>query len=252
MKNDHAFNVNDWGGYAECYDALNELKPYQDLQKAVINQLALTRAGLTLDVACGTGNMQFWLKKSKKFFNTTIFGLDFSDEMLGVAKIKNQEKHFRYFKHNLNKPLPFGDEYFDQAVSVNTLYALEDPSRALSEFFRVLKKGGRLVLVNPKKGYENGLILKEHCGDSGPDKPWLGIHLNESKERELLEKAVSNAEARARMLAIAKYNRQISFDRKFHFMSLPELARLFSFEKFNVIHDQSLYADQAIMMVAQK
>lgn len=246
------FDVNAWGGYAKCYDALNGIKPYQDLQTTVINHLFMSSGNLILDAACGTGNLPHWLKKNKKKFNLMITGLDFSDEMLKLAKEKNQEKYFAFAKHNLNKDIPFDNEYFDKIVSVNTLYTLEEPARILFEFYRVLKRGGRLILVNPKKGYENGLILKEHCSDIGSDEPWLNAHLSEKKELQLLERAVSDIKLRFKMMAVAKFNREILKNKKFYFLSSAELYQLVRSEKFFIIHQEKVYANQANLIVAQK
>ena len=251
MKYDN-FDVNSWGGYAKCYDALNDLKPYQNLQMTVINNLFLSPGNLILDAACGTGNLPYWLKKNKKEFDLIITGLDFSDEMLELAKEKNQEKYFIFAKHNLNKDIPFADEYFDQIVSVNTLYALSDPARILSEFYRVLKRGGRLILVNPQKGYENGLILKKHCSDIGPNEPWLNVHSSKEREFELLERAVNDIEVRSKLMAVAKFNCEILKNRKFHFLSLAELYQFVCSKKFFVIHCEKVYANQAILIVVQK
>ena len=243
------FDVNSWGGYARCYDVLNSLKPYQDLQTTVINLLS---ESLILDAACGTGNLPYWLKKNRKKVNSMIIGLDFSNEMLALAREKNQEKYFTFIKHDLNRDIPFANEYFDQIVSVNTLYTLENPARVLFEFYRILKRGGRLILVNPKKGYENGLILKEHCSDIGIDEPWLNAHLSEEKELQLLERAVSDIELRYKMMAVAKFNREILKKKKFNFLSLDELCKFARAKKFFIIRCEQVYANQAILIVAQK
>ena len=47
------------------------------------------------------------------------------------------------------KALPFKPSSFDGVVSVNALYYCEEPRVAISEFSKVLKKGGKLVMVTP-------------------------------------------------------------------------------------------------------
>ena len=43
--------------------------------------------------------------------------------------------------------LPFGDGAFDKAASLNTLYFWPDPRAGMAEIARVLRPGGRLVLL---------------------------------------------------------------------------------------------------------
>src|SRR3546814_15312995 len=51
---------------------------------------------------------------------------------------------------DLTQPLPYGDDAFDDALAVLVLHYLEDWSRPLAVLRRVLKPGGRLiVVVNP-------------------------------------------------------------------------------------------------------
>ena len=48
---------------------------------------------------------------------------------------------------DLAQPLPYDSEAFDDALAVLVLHYLEDWSRPLAELRRVLKPGGRLVVV---------------------------------------------------------------------------------------------------------
>src|SRR3954449_4990055 len=48
--------------------------------------------------------------------------------------------------------IPFDDASFDRVLTVHTIYFWPDPERGLREILRVLKRGGRLVLVTDTKG----------------------------------------------------------------------------------------------------
>lgn len=50
---------------------------------------------------------------------------------------------------DLNKKLPFNDYEFDSALFLNAIYIMEDPARTLFEIKRILKPGGKLILVSP-------------------------------------------------------------------------------------------------------
>ena len=55
--------------------------------------------------------------------------------------------------------LPFGDDSFDKAVSLNSLYFWPDPAAAFGELARVVKPGGRLVV-----GFEPAEELRKWPG----------------------------------------------------------------------------------------
>jgi SAM-dependent methyltransferase len=48
--------------------------------------------------------------------------------------------------------LPFGDASFDGVLTVHTIYFWPDPERGLREIWRVLRRGGRLVLITDRRG----------------------------------------------------------------------------------------------------
>lgn len=50
---------------------------------------------------------------------------------------------------DLNKPLPFSDNFADVALLFNVIYILEDPIKTLREINRILKIGGRLFITSP-------------------------------------------------------------------------------------------------------
>jgi ubiquinone/menaquinone biosynthesis C-methylase UbiE len=246
------FKVEDWGGYANCYDSLNQLKPYQELQKKIVSQTILDERQMILDAACGTGNFAFWANKIKGGNGSRIIGVDFSDEMLTRAKKKCDHLYQRIIKTDLNEGLLFGGDSFDQIVSTLTLYTVRNPKALLLEFYRILKPGGLLILSSPLFGYENGLILKEHCQDKGSVEPWLDIHRSSEHEKMIINKAVQDSELAAKLIAIASHNRHIKNNCKFYFPQKDELIHLFFNCGFQILKNEMVYSKQDLLIVASK
>lgn len=135
-----------WDLYAFCYDTLSKLSVYKNLVREVYDVLDVEPNRIYLDAGCGTGNL---LLKIAREGVAKAYGIDFSMPMLkqAIRKCKGENVIPIYF--DLNKRLPFKDGFFDGIACVHALYLLDNLPFALQEFYRVLKKGSKLVLVNP-------------------------------------------------------------------------------------------------------
>jgi len=103
-----------------------------------------TPAGDVLEVAVGTGrNLSFYPD------GTRLTGVDWSPAMLGIARRRaaalGREADLR---QGDAQALDFPDESFDTALCALGLCAIPDDRRAVSEMARVLRPGGRLLLVD--------------------------------------------------------------------------------------------------------
>jgi demethylmenaquinone methyltransferase / 2-methoxy-6-polyprenyl-1,4-benzoquinol methylase len=103
----------------------------------------LQPGGSALDVACGSGKLTAELAKIAGG-NRRIVGLDFSPQMLEVARRDHPGIEFLE-GDALN--LPFDDASFDASTIAFGLRNLADPVRGLGEMRRVLKLGGRAVVL---------------------------------------------------------------------------------------------------------
>jgi ubiquinone/menaquinone biosynthesis C-methylase UbiE len=144
-----------WDIYAWSYDILNDFKPYQCLQMDIVTAIAQRPTARVLNIGCGTGNLEHTLLKENATVSVT--SLDFSLPMLRRARRKNPQCQF--LKHDLNTPLPFGDNSFDIVIACNVLYAT--PLQVMREIERVVLPNGLIVIADPIAPYslEN---LKEH------------------------------------------------------------------------------------------
>lgn len=100
--------------------------------------------GDTLEVAIGTG-----LNLIHYPADVRLTGIDFSPEMLVLAKSRAKKLGRPIeLKEGDAQDLPFADCSFDTVVSTYALCSVPDEARAISEMKRVLKPGGRLILVD--------------------------------------------------------------------------------------------------------
>jgi ubiquinone/menaquinone biosynthesis C-methylase UbiE len=244
------FSNADWNLYATCYDALLQLQPYQELLSTVANALNPEENDCILDAGCGTGNLLYRLSLLKE--NVQFFGADLSLEMLTRASSKCAGFGVDLTRTSLNEILPYNDASFTKVSSVNVLYAVADPSFTLRELWRISKPNATLVLVTPRKEYDNGLVLKAHAMSNEDDAYWKDLHASTEREERLVREAVKDDNIVEMMLLVARYNRFISKTATFHFLTEGEFTALVSQSGFAVTSLQSVYADQCMMVIAQK
>jgi ubiquinone/menaquinone biosynthesis C-methylase UbiE len=100
--------------------------------------------GDTLEVAIGTG-----LNLPHYPADVRLTALDLSSEMLAIARSRATELGLAVsFKEGDAQELPFADGSFDSVVCTYAMCSVPDEARTISEMKRVLKPGGRLILVD--------------------------------------------------------------------------------------------------------
>jgi ubiquinone/menaquinone biosynthesis C-methylase UbiE len=106
---------------------------------------ACSRAnGETLEVGVGTG-----LNLAHYPDTVRITGLDLSPEMLALARERATTLGRKVeLKEGDAQELPFEDATFDTVVCTYSLCSVPDVERTIAEMKRVLKPGGRLILVD--------------------------------------------------------------------------------------------------------
>lgn len=113
---------------------------------AVLSKLGLQRAEQVLDAGCGTGLLLELMAESVGQTGKAE-GVDFSNDMLAVAAQRCQVLPQVSLSQGSVEKLDFPDNYFDAVACTQVLLYVDDVSRALVEMVRVLKPGGRLVIV---------------------------------------------------------------------------------------------------------
>ena len=142
---------------APTYDKLNHILSL-DIdklwRKRVVRIVRKLGAKHIMDMATGTGDLA--IAMAKKIDGTTIYGADFSSEMLAVAKQKIEQLGLseRISLTECNaEDIPLVDEAVDAATVAFGVRNFEHQREALTEIKRTIKKGGHLIVLefsNPK------------------------------------------------------------------------------------------------------
>ncbi|MCA9836626.1 MAG: bifunctional demethylmenaquinone methyltransferase/2-methoxy-6-polyprenyl-1,4-benzoquinol methylase UbiE [Trueperaceae bacterium] len=146
-----------FGAIAKRYDFLNSFlslgidKSWRDeAVKTVFEKDAMR----ILDVATGTADLALALKRER--ITAEVIGVDFAEPMLAIGRQKAAKEQLEVKLEpadGLN--LPFPDASFDALTIAYGLRNFSNYQAGLIEFYRVLKPGGRLVILEfppPPKG----------------------------------------------------------------------------------------------------
>ncbi|PWU68637.1 demethylmenaquinone methyltransferase [Gracilibacillus dipsosauri] len=133
------------------YDQMNSIISFQKHKKwrqDVMRRMQVNKGERALDVCCGTGDWTFALAEQVGRSGEVI-GLDFSKNMLSVAKQRNQKGELPQidFVHGNAMDLPFEDNYFDYVTIGFGLRNVPDYLRTLEEMYRVVKPGGKVICL---------------------------------------------------------------------------------------------------------
>ncbi|NLG73758.1 MAG: ubiquinone/menaquinone biosynthesis methyltransferase [Chloroflexi bacterium] len=133
---------------ARHYDLMNRLMTAgQDLRwrKMVIQLADLPEGGLLLDLGTGTGDLAYEALCQVPSVQTVA--ADFTLEMMRIGKAKPERSTLQWTAADaLN--LPFPSEHFDAVVSGFLMRNVADVRRALNEQYRILKPGGKIVILD--------------------------------------------------------------------------------------------------------
>ncbi|QOX80037.1 bifunctional demethylmenaquinone methyltransferase/2-methoxy-6-polyprenyl-1,4-benzoquinol methylase UbiE [Trichlorobacter lovleyi] len=137
---------------APRYDFLNHLLSFgidKRWRRTAVRLIKAPEGGRVLDVATGTGDVALEIARVTPA-SLKITGADFSPEMvaLGQAKIAASAYADRIdFKVAPCEDLPFGADTFDSVTIAFGIRNVVDRRLGLAELWRVIKPGGRLVIL---------------------------------------------------------------------------------------------------------
>ena len=133
------------------YDFLNHFlsgnidKRWRKLVTKKLESILNDKNALVLDVACGTGDLALEIQKNAE---AKVIGTDFCRPMLTIAKDKNAAENLTipYLEAD-GMNLSFADETFDAVTIAFGLRNFSNWEDGLVELQRILKSGGKLVIL---------------------------------------------------------------------------------------------------------
>jgi ubiquinone/menaquinone biosynthesis C-methylase UbiE len=142
-------NETKWDRWARKLDSNGWRYEYlRRAQSALISILNVKEGICFLDVGCGTGwavGQVALLVDDKGLF----YGIDLSSDMIEKAKENFKDRsNFHFIKSNAES-IPLGDNFFDIIICTNSFHHYLNPDSALKEMHRLLKKGGRIYILDP-------------------------------------------------------------------------------------------------------
>lgn len=133
---------NDW---ARAGRGAGMEKGHRPIGEQAIELMSLSPEARALDVGCGSG----WATRlmAQQARGGRVVGIDISDEMIQLAQETSSSFSNIEFHVASAEKLPFKDNEFTHAFSMESLYYYHDMAAALREIKRVLQDGGQFVTV---------------------------------------------------------------------------------------------------------
>jgi ubiquinone/menaquinone biosynthesis C-methylase UbiE len=122
------------------------LDPFRPVitNRVVLESLRRKKNLKILDAGCGEGYLCRDLVKR----GHRLFGIDFCPKLIKTAKDLERKKPLgiKYLVGDFRKT-NYPPSFFDVILSHQTINEIENPEKAFKEFFRILKRNGRLILL---------------------------------------------------------------------------------------------------------
>jgi SAM-dependent methyltransferase len=162
------------------------------LTQDILSKEMINEQSVLLDAGCGTGQTAAYLYQQ---YRAKVFGIELNPIMVEKAKSRFEKLQLPIsLIQGSIEEIPFADQTFDFILSESVLAFVNKP-KALKEFHRVLKKGGRLIAnemtinrrVNQQEAFEimnfyavDSLLLEEDWKQLLQDAGFRDIEINSS------------------------------------------------------------------------
>jgi ubiquinone/menaquinone biosynthesis C-methylase UbiE len=139
-----------WSKRAETYDlsvghGIAKVAEMEAWKRLITAHLGSGQGRKCLDLACGTGVMTMLMHE----LGFAVTGLDFTEAMMARAQRKARHVDARILFLTRDAEATFEPENsYDAIIARHLVWTLVDPAAAFHEWFRILKPGGRLLIID--------------------------------------------------------------------------------------------------------
>jgi ubiquinone/menaquinone biosynthesis C-methylase UbiE len=132
--------------WIRCHEHLTNW--VDDASRIIVENLEDKPPQKLLDVATGTGSAVFYL--SKVWTDCDFYACDISESHIEIAKLLSFESGLQNitFETCAAENMPYDNDSFDTLTCLFSMMYFKDVERALSEFFRVTKPNGRIIITS--------------------------------------------------------------------------------------------------------
>ena len=160
QKSEESYIKNIFESISKDYDLMNDLitfKYHSKWKKEIAMIGKEDNPKVILDIATGTGDIAINLSKLK---DSQIIGVDISEKMLDVAGDKIRKMNITNITLELSKAekLKYKNNFFDLISIGYGVRNFEDLINGLKESYRVLKKNGKLIIL--ETSVPNNFLIK--------------------------------------------------------------------------------------------
>lgn len=160
QKSEESYIKNIFESISKDYDLMNDLitfKYHSKWKKEIAMIAEEDNPKVILDIATGTGDIAINLSKLK---DSQIIGVDISEKMLDVAGDKIRKMNITNITLELSKAekLKYKNNFFDLISIGYGVRNFEDLINGLKESYRVLKKNGKLIIL--ETSVPNNFLIK--------------------------------------------------------------------------------------------
>jgi ubiquinone/menaquinone biosynthesis C-methylase UbiE len=136
-------------GVVPAYDAMNRMPPFWALRRLVLRRLKKEKPeGRLVDLGCGPGYLLRLL--AEKLPRLRLVGVDIAAEALDAARRNLGPARVELLRGGSDN-LPLPDASCDFIVSTLSLHHWSRPGEIFAEFYRVLKPGGRFLVMDLRR-----------------------------------------------------------------------------------------------------